>query len=378
MSLAFGSDSREEVLSRLEQYKDRDFVKRSRELVTDELIKEANTHDGVVVLVPDADNPGKKKFAEIVVRDSKQIKSAEPETYDDAGNPIPLEDRFDKENPDTRFSVEEDSEEIKPIKISEIEVPKRITSQAQASQWAYETLGKVRGILTYFYGDKGSKDFSLGLLSTDPTKGREMNIEKAKYSRNRVMQYLDIVQPKLYEARDNSTSEDVKNYFQELIDDCNYSRQWYDRAAEGDTSIFDEARTRFSVEDNGDVRYSADDKRKTYGAPYQGSKNRIARRLIYLLPKGNRFVDLFSGGGAMTHAAIESGKYGSQHMNDIDDAGMRLFLDGASGKWNGRKLDPGTDSKESLMREKCRLSTDSTSRPAMTHAVIRPTQSGGR
>jgi 16S rRNA G966 N2-methylase RsmD len=162
------------------------------------------------------------------------------------------------------------------------------------------------------------------------------------------------VQPKLYEARYISTSEDVKNYFQELVHDCNYSRQWYDRAAEGDTSIFDEARTRLSVEDNGDVRYSADDKRKTYGAPYQGSKNRIARRLIDLLPKGNRFVDLFSGGGAMTHAAIESGKYGSQHMNDIDDAGMRLFLDGASGKWNDRKLEPISDEEFAALKEKDR------------------------
>jgi hypothetical protein len=34
-----------------------------------------------------------------------------------------------------------------------------------------------------------------------------------------------------------------------------------------------------------------------YGVPYQGNKSRIADRIIALLPKGNRLVDLFGGGG---------------------------------------------------------------------------------
>lgn len=33
-----------------------------------------------------------------------------------------------------------------------------------------------------------------------------------------------------------------------------------------------------------------------YGVPYQGNKSRIADRIIALLPKGNRLVDLFGGG----------------------------------------------------------------------------------
>ena len=36
-----------------------------------------------------------------------------------------------------------------------------------------------------------------------------------------------------------------------------------------------------------------------YGVPYQGNKSRIADRIIALLPKGNRLVDLFGGGGVL-------------------------------------------------------------------------------
>lgn len=48
-----------------------------------------------------------------------------------------------------------------------------------------------------------------------------------------------------------------------------------------------------------------------YGFPYKGSKNKIAGQLLAQLPSGKRFVDLFGGGGAMSHCAILSGKYES-------------------------------------------------------------------
>ena len=40
----------------------------------------------------------------------------------------------------------------------------------------------------------------------------------------------------------------------------------------------------------------------TYGVPYQGSKNRPVKELVALLPSGERFVDLFTGGCAMRFA----------------------------------------------------------------------------
>ena len=55
-----------------------------------------------------------------------------------------------------------------------------------------------------------------------------------------------------------------------------------------------------------------------YGIPYQGSKNRIARKLIDFLPPADTFVDVFGGGAAMTHAALLSGKYKRVIYNELD------------------------------------------------------------
>ncbi len=95
-----------------------------------------------------------------------------------------------------------------------------------------------------------------------------------------------------------------------------------------------------TYDDNGEViplseRFNLEKKDARYsrGVPYQGSKSRIADRIVAALPAGGRFVDLFSGGGAVTHAAMESGKYANFRMNDLDGRGQRLFLEGANGKW---------------------------------------------
>lgn len=48
---------------------------------------------------------------DVVLKDGgKQMKSADPVTYDDNGNVIPLSERFKNDNPDIRFSLSEDSE----------------------------------------------------------------------------------------------------------------------------------------------------------------------------------------------------------------------------------------------------------------------------
>ena len=53
-----------------------------------------------------------------------------------------------------------------------------------------------------------------------------------------------------------------------------------------------------------------------YGLPYQGSKNRIARRLVDALPAAPVLYDVFCGGCAVTHAAMLSGKYQRFVVND--------------------------------------------------------------
>jgi hypothetical protein len=72
----------------------------------------------------------------------------------------------------------------------------------------------------------------------------------------------------------------------------------------------------------------------SYGVPYQGSKNRIAKDIIDLLPTGKRFVDLFAGGCAMTHCAILSGKYKKFLCNDLYPHGVNLFKNALNGEYS--------------------------------------------
>jgi site-specific DNA-adenine methylase len=69
-----------------------------------------------------------------------------------------------------------------------------------------------------------------------------------------------------------------------------------------------------------------------FGLPYKGSKNGIADWIIQELPGAEVFVDLFFGGGAVTHAGILSGKYKRFIVNDIDARLPRLFLECVQGK----------------------------------------------
>ena len=55
-----------------------------------------------------------------------------------------------------------------------------------------------------------------------------------------------------------------------------------------------------------------------YGVGYKGSKSRVARDIIRLLPSGKRLIDLFGGGGAIAHCAAESGKWGEVIYSDCE------------------------------------------------------------
>ena len=72
---------------------------------------------------------------------------------------------------------------------------------------------------------------------------------------------------------------------------------------------------------------------RTYGIGYQGSKNRIAKYIIGVLPSGARFVDLFAGGCSITHCAMLSGKYNRFLANDIDVRIPQTFKDAIEGKF---------------------------------------------
>lgn len=71
-----------------------------------------------------------------------------------------------------------------------------------------------------------------------------------------------------------------------------------------------------------------------YGTPYKGSKNAIAEWVVSHLPPAETFVDLFSGGCAVTHAAILSGKFERFVANDLTDA-PQVFVDAVNGEFDG-------------------------------------------
>lgn len=67
-----------------------------------------------------------------------------------------------------------------------------------------------------------------------------------------------------------------------------------------------------------------------YGICYQGSKNRLAKRIVDLLPSARHLYDVFAGGCAVSHAALLSGKYGCVHFSDTNDV-VTLFRDALEG-----------------------------------------------
>ena len=74
-----------------------------------------------------------------------------------------------------------------------------------------------------------------------------------------------------------------------------------------------------------------------YGVPYQGNKSRIADIIISVLPEGKRLVDLFGGGGAITHCAMLSGKWESYLYNDLNPMITGLFMDAVNGKYHDER-----------------------------------------
>lgn len=71
-----------------------------------------------------------------------------------------------------------------------------------------------------------------------------------------------------------------------------------------------------------------------YGLPYKGSKNKLAERIVRLLPQRKHLYDLFCGGCAVSHAALLMGKYEHIHINDFNWMCPTLFMDALAGKYD--------------------------------------------
>ena len=89
--------------------------------------------------------------------------------------------------------------------------------------------------------------------------------------------------------------------------------------------------------DEDDLFSDIEKKEKHYGVPYQGNKSRIADIIINILPAGKRLVDLFGGGGAITHCALLADKWENYLYNDINPLITGLFMDAVNGKYHNEK-----------------------------------------
>ena len=81
--------------------------------------------------------------------------------------------------------------------------------------------------------------------------------------------------------------------------------------------------------------------------PYQGSKNQIAEKILFYLPSGKRLVDLFGGGGAISHCASLSYKWESVLYNELNPLVYKAFRMAINGEF---KNEERWISREEFMR----------------------------
>ena len=74
-----------------------------------------------------------------------------------------------------------------------------------------------------------------------------------------------------------------------------------------------------------------------YGMPYKGSKSKIASQIIDILPEAEYFVDLFGGGGAITHYAAMCFKYQKVIYNELEPLIYKAFDMAIHGKFKDEK-----------------------------------------
>ena len=114
-------------------------------------------------------------------------------------------------------------------------------SVSDAAWWCYDLIGNVRSASES--KEYTGKDYSR-LLSLDDSHGEQVDVEKAKKHAGMVIPMAEMMKKHLIVARDRSKSEAAARYVQGLIDECDNAIDWYQRAAKGDRTIFDDERPR--------------------------------------------------------------------------------------------------------------------------------------
>lgn len=86
--------------------------------------------------------------------------------------------------------------------------------------------------------------------------------------------------------------------------------------------------------------------------PYMGSKGKIADWVIDQLPSGKRLVDLFGGGGAISHCAKLSGKWDTVLYNELNPLVCEVLQDAMDGKYSYDVFKPEWVSREEFMAKR--------------------------
>lgn len=68
-----------------------------------------------------------------------------------------------------------------------------------------------------------------------------------------------------------------------------------------------------------------------------GSKSKIVKHIVSLFPSADNFVDLFAGGGAVTHYAMTTDKYKHFVFNDINPLMPKAFEMALNGEFENEK-----------------------------------------
>ena len=75
--------------------------------------------------------------------------------------------------------------------------------------------------------------------------------------------------------------------------------------------------------------------KKSWGLPYMGSKNTIAKDVVNALPSGERLVDLFAGGCAITDYALKNtNKFSRFLVNDLNGWSPQTYVKALAGGFN--------------------------------------------
>lgn len=180
--------------------------------------------------------------------DSSQIKSADPVTYDDNKNVIPVSERFNTSNPDIRRSKEitpeQDAEYMRAVESGDEETAQRMVDEV-AAQNGYTTkiYHGTTGAFTVFDREKGGKSNGMARLGFWFTP----NEEGAKYWAENIAwwgdndphvigAYVKLKNPKIYETTTGNEQERNETRMLEIsriLSDMNdYGRDIKDKYAQ--------------------------------------------------------------------------------------------------------------------------------------------------